>query len=118
MIIKKLLKDLSVSFWGNEENQRLYRQYHELTKEDGWGVHQSLMVNIANGLSKYMLSEAFTKMDATEKDTHQRAFFIAKEIIEFLLSPLKGAEKHAAIERHNKKMEATIRKQPKEPGRN
>ena len=106
-MIKNLLHGISKSFWETEENVRSAEKYRRMTKEPGWAVHQGLMVQIANQISLYMLSEDFTRLDATEKDVQQRAFFVSKEIIDFLLNPLKGAKKHAEFIQHNKKMEAT-----------
>ena len=60
-----------------------------------------------------MLTEKFTNLSKEEKDTSQRALFMTKEVIEFLLDPLKGAKKYAAIQQHNKQLEATGRKQPR-----
>jgi hypothetical protein len=60
-----------------------------------------------------MLSEEYTKLSPDEKDAQQRGYFISKEIIDFLLNPMKGAEKYAAVMRHNKKMQETTQKRPK-----
>ena len=53
--------------------------------------------------------ENLTKLDKEEKDAQQRAFYHTKEIIDFLIDPLKGANKYAAYKQHNKKMEATAK---------
>ena len=104
-MIKKTLHELSKSFLATEDNQRAWVKYNDMTQHTGWKVHQALIVSIGNKLCEYMLTPEFTKLDKDEKDAQQRAFFIAKEIIDFLLNPLKGAEKYAAIKRHNKKIE-------------
>lgn len=106
-MIRGLLHEISVGFLKTEEGQRLGAGYADLTKHPGWRVHESMLISIANEISKYMLSEAYTKLPADEKDAQQRGFYISKEIIDFLLNPLKGARQHAAIALHNKKMEAT-----------
>jgi hypothetical protein len=111
-MIRGLLHKISVEFLKTEEGNRLGVSYMELTKHQGWKVHESMLITIANAISKYMLSEEYTRLPADEKDAQQRGFHITTEIIQFLLNPLKGAEKHAAMTLHNKKMEAT-RKQPR-----
>ena len=108
-MIKKILYDISVAFFKDEEKQRLYRQYQAMTEHQGWKVHQGMIVEVANRISAYMLTEQFTRLDKEEKDAQQRAFFIAKEIIEFLFDPLKGADKYAKILTLYKDMEATLK---------
>ncbi len=112
-MIKKVLHNISTAFMSSEENVRKAEMYMEMHKSPGWPIHQGLMIQIGNEISLYMLSEKFTKLDKDEKDAQQRAFYIAKEIIDFLVDPLKGARKYAAIKQHNIKMGATGKKQPK-----
>ncbi len=90
-------------------------QYLDLQKHPGWKVHESILISIANTISQSMLSEEYTKLSALEKDAQQRGYFISKEIIDFLLDPLKGAKKHAVLMQHNKKMKETTQKQPRKP---
>ena len=112
-MIKKLLYDISVEFYKSETAQSNFTKYDHMKNHEGWVVHQSLLVTIANKIAETMLSEKFTKLNKDEKDAQQRAFYIAKEIIDFLLDPLKGAKNYAAIERYHKKLEATgKRKRP------
>jgi len=112
-MIKALLNEISVALYKTEEGHRLARNYLELGNQPGWKVHESILTAIGNGISLHMLSEKYTKLSPEDKDAQQRGFYIAKEIIDFLLNPMKGAEKYAAIIEHNKKMEATKRR----PGR-
>ncbi len=112
-MIEKFLGELSRAFWATEENQRLYAYYHDMTKTEGWKTHQTLLVKICNELSVYMFSKEFTELTKEEKDTQQRAFVMTKEIIDFLMNPLKGAERMAAIQQYNQKLESTMRKKPK-----
>ena len=112
-MIKKLLYDISVDFYKDEMSQANFKKYDHMKKHEGWPVHQGLMILIANKIAETMLSEKFTKLNKDEKDAQQRAFYIAKEIIDFLLDPLKGANKYAAIKKYHKKLEATgKRKRP------
>jgi len=108
-MITKILRQLSIKILQSEENRNAYLKYDAMRKTDGWVVHQGFIIEIANKLSEYMLSKEFTKLDMQEKDAQQRGLYVAKEIIDFLLNPLKGAEKHADIVRHNKKMGATLK---------
>ena len=112
-MIKKLLYDMSTSFTREETTLHSLNQYHYMKSDPGWKVHQSMLVAILNKISEYMLSDRFTKLDKDIKDAQQRAFHDTKEIIDFLLDPLKGAKKYSAVQRYNKQLEATKRKQPK-----
>ncbi len=112
-MIEKVLGDLSRAFWATEENQRLYAHYNDMTKTEGWKTHQTLLIQICNELSVYMFSEEYTELSKEEKDTQQRTFFLTKKVIDFLMNPLKGAEKFAAIQQYNQKLESTMRKKPK-----
>lgn len=109
-MIKALLNKLSVELYDTEEGRRLAGSYLDLKTHPGWKLHESLLITIANGISQHMLSEEYTKLSAIDKDAQQRGYFIGKEIIDFLLNPMKGANKYAAIMQHNKKMEATQRR--------
>ena len=111
-MIKALLNEISVELYKSEEGHRLATNYLEMGKHPGWNVHESILTAIGNRISLHMLSEEYTKLSPDDKDAQQRGFFIAKEIIDFLLNPMKGAKKYAAIIEHNKKMETTKR-QPK-----
>ena len=113
-MIKKILYDISVDFYRDERSQANFKKYDHMRQHEGWPMHQGFMIMIANKLAESMLTEKFTNLNKEEKDAHQRALFIAKEIIDFLLDPLKGANKYAAIRQYHKKLEATgKRKQPK-----
>ena len=112
-MINKILYDISTEFYKNETAQMNLRKYDAMTKHEGWIVHQGLMILIANKIAEAMLTERFTKLSREDKDTNQRAFYMTKEIIDFLLNPLKGAKKYAAIQQHNQKLGATGRKRPK-----
>lgn len=109
-MIKKLLHEISVEFIKTEEGNRMGANYLDLQKHPGWQVHENLLISIANAISYDMLSEKYTKLSPVDKDAQQRGYFIGKEIINFLLNPMKGAQKQAAISQHNKKMEATQRR--------
>ena len=116
-MIKALLHELSVGLYKTEEGNRLARDYLDLRNHPGWKVHESLLISIANGISKHMLSEKYTKLSPDDKDAEQRGYFIGKEIIDFLLNPTKGAQKYAAFEQHNKTVETTKRRPGRKPSK-
>jgi len=102
-MISKILHRMSVELGRTDQGQQEAQKYHLLKDHPGWKVHQSMLIALGNNISLYMLSRDFTALDKEEKDAQQRAFYYTKEIIDFLLNPLEGANKMAAIERHNKK---------------
>mgnify|MGYP001100262405 CR=1 FL=1 len=106
-MISKILNRLSIAHLTDEQLQKDYRNYNDMTEHPGWQVHQKYLVEISNAISLYMLSKEYTELSAEEKDIQQRAFFISREMIEFLLNPLKVAENMAAMKQLNKKREAT-----------
>jgi hypothetical protein len=112
-VIKALLHKISLEFLQSEEGNRLGVEYLDMQKHPGWKVHESILISVANTISKHMLSEEYTKLQALEKDAQQRGYFISKEIIDFLLDPLKGAKKYAAMAQHNKKMQEATQRRPK-----
>jgi len=109
-MIAKILRNISIAL-GTDHGEQYYRKYLELTQHESWSIHQGLIIEIANGMSKYMLSKEFTKLDAKEKDAQQRAMFISKEVIDFLLDPAKGLKQHKVIQLYNKKMEVPFKKE-------
>jgi hypothetical protein len=107
-MIEKIVREMSKGF-GSEQGRSMYEKYKELRKQEGWKVHQGLIIQVANELSQYLLSKEFTYLDKEEKDARQRAIYISKEIIDFLLDPVAGLDRHNAINIHNKRMEATVK---------
>jgi len=116
-MIKGLLRKISESLLVNEDTARMALNYEEMRKHPGWKLHMAALIDLGNGISEYMLSDEFTKLDIHEKDAQQRAFHHTKEIIEFLLNPLKGARHAAAIMQHNKKIEEATRKRSDPKGK-
>ena len=111
-MIKKLLREISIDMYKSEDRTSNYFKYAKMRNHDGWAVHQMFMVAIANKLSECLLSAEFTKLNIEEKDANQRAFYMTKEIINFLMDPLKGANKYAKVALHNKKMMEATQRQP------
>ena len=100
-----MLRKISHSLASTDNGQQVFQQYKELTQHPGWKVHQGFIIEIANNLAAELLSEGFTKLSKEEKDAQQRAMFIAKEIIDFLNDPLKGAKQYATYQQHNINMQ-------------
>jgi hypothetical protein len=106
-IFSKLSKYLLLS----DEGKQNFHKYDALKKHEGWIVHQGFLIEIMNEISTYMLDGEFTKLEKEEKDVQQRAFFMVKEIVDFLLNPLRNAERYVALK------EATNKRQAKSPER-
>ena len=49
-------------------------------------------------------------MDPSEKDREQWVIYLSKEVMEFLLDPMKSQRFQRAVNLHNKAMEATLSK--------
>ena len=108
-MITKILSNVSRGF-GTDEGQQALNKYNELQKYDGWKIHQGLLVQIANELVLTLLTKGFTELSKEDKDVQQRAIFISKEIIDFLLNPETALNKLNAIKLHNQKLEANLTK--------
>jgi len=107
-MIKKLLTSISVDLFKTEDRTGNLMKYARMREQPGWKVHQMLLVAIANKMSEHMLSEQFAKLSAEDMKTNQKAFYFTKEIIDFLIDPLKVAKQLAKIALHNEKMGATV----------
>ena len=94
-MIRKLLSKISIDLYNSENRTNNYRNYASMRNHPGWTVHQKLIVTIANKMSEHMLSSEFSKLSAEDMKANQRAFYMTKEIIDFLLDPLKGAKNYA-----------------------
>lgn len=109
-MIKKVLRNLSVAFITGDNNRHLLNKYNEMVQTDGWKIYQGLLIQVTNDIATYMFSPEFTSLTPEEKDTQQRALVGVKEVIDFLINPLKGAESWKKIQDFNKKMESTHKK--------
>jgi len=101
-VISKLLTKISKKYFNSEDGQSSLLKYKEMTKHPGWAVHQGFILEIANSISTFMLSKEFTELDKESKDAQQRAFYMSKEIVEFLLDPQKGAIRLANLQKINR----------------
>ena len=87
----------------------MLHKYEEMMKSEGGKVHQSLLIEIANGLLQYMVTKKFTDLNEKQKDVEQRAIFECKDMIDFLLDPAKGLRQQNILAAHNKRMERTVK---------
>lgn len=118
MKIEKILREISRALYESENGQTINNQYKELQKHEGWKVHQGFLVEIANRLAGAMLTKEFTALSKEEKDAMQRGIFIAKEVIDFLIDPIKSAKRYAAIKNFNQQMETTFKGNDRQKGSN
>jgi hypothetical protein len=108
MTVDTILNKISRALILSESGKLAANKYREMQRHEGWKFHQGILVDIANQMVEYLLTREYTELPKEEKDIQQRALYISKEVIDFLLNPLERATKYAAIERHNKKMEGTM----------
>lgn len=81
-------------------------------KHPGWTTHEQFLLEILNGVTNYIFSEEFTKLEKGEKDIQQQVFYNLKLVLQFLVNPFEGANRHAAVKRHNKKVGTQPKKRP------
>ncbi len=105
-MISKITDSISRVF-GTADGEVAYHKYKEMTQTAGFEIHKKMLVEIANGLLQYMVTKKFTDLDSKQKDIEQRAIYECKELIEFLLDPIKGLQRHKKIVAHNIKMQRT-----------
>ena len=73
---------------------------------EGWKTYLEKYLNLYIGLMlEDMLSTRFTNLNATEKDTQQRAYAMVHDVITWIMRPELEASKLNLIREHNKKME-------------
>ena len=106
-MISRITDSIS-KFFGTDDGQNAYHKYEQMMKTEGFEIHKRVLVEIANGLLQYMVTKTFTDLDQKQKDVEQRAIFECKELIDFLLDPLKGLKRHNLIAAHNKRMQQTV----------
>jgi len=105
-VISKITKSLT-TFFTTADGELAYHKYEEMTKTEGFKIHRAFLTEIGNGLLGYMMTQRFTDLDEKQKDVEQRAIFECKELIEFLLDPIKGLKRHNLVAAHNKRMQQT-----------
>jgi hypothetical protein len=105
-MISRITNNIS-KFFGTPDGEVMFHKYDEMMKSEGGKVHQALLVEIANGLLQYMVTEKFTDLASSQKDIEQRAIYECKALIEFLMNPTKELRRQNIIAAHNKRMDPT-----------
>jgi len=113
-MIGKILANISISHLSDEAKQTAFSHYKDMMESKGWDTHCKYLVEMGNLISLYMLSSEYTKLDPNEKDVQQRAFYMVKEVLEFLLNPLKTANSLTAMKQFNNR-DATKRQPGRKP---
>lgn len=111
-MISKITNSIT-AFFDTPDGEIAFHKYEQMTKTEGFVVHKTFLTQIGNGLLSYMVTRKFTEMDAKQKDIEQRAIMECKELIEFLLDPIKGLRQQRKFAAHNKQMERTVKGTPK-----
>jgi len=95
--LRKIIIELSKHYAAIEDSaiQRKITAYASMKGHAGWSVHVEMLMLLRGSIAEELLSERFTKLDATEKDVQQRAFSMVDELIKFLVNPLKKAQDRA-----------------------
>lgn len=117
MFLDKILRNIAAELANTENGQQSYVKYHDMTKHPGWKVYQSIVVSVANAMAQYLVSKDFALMQPDEKDREQWAIYLSKEVIEFLLDPMKHNRFQRAVNIHNAAMEASLTDRTGERGR-
>ena len=110
-MISKITNSLT-KFFTTPDGEVAYHKYEQMTKTEGFKIHRAFLTEIGNGLLSYMVTQKFTDLSQSQKDVEQRAIFECKELIEFLLDPIKGIKRHNLMAAHNKRMEQTVKGTP------
>lgn len=107
-MISRITANLT-NFFATDDGGVTLHKYKDMMKSDGGKIHQAFLVEIANGLLKYMVTKEFTDLDQKQKDIEQRAIVECKELIDFLLDPEKGLKRLKILTAHNKRMSQTLK---------
>ena len=105
----KILRAISQKLVSSPDETIKLHHYQNLKDHPGWAVHQELLLLMRGTIAETLLSAKFTKLPQDEKDVMQRAYFQVDQIIQFLLSPARGAEQYLKIKQHQQKMESAAR---------
>ena len=111
--MKKLIQSVVKGFFETDTGRDALVKYSDMTRTPGWQVYQAFLIEFGNRISNEVLTGQFQKLDANDKLVRLEAYSMVSETIKFLLSPMAQFNQAAKIIRHNKEMEATVKKQPK-----
>ena len=73
----------------NDEFQRRQANYERVLKSKEWEFVRDTYLTMRSRMLSDMLSAEYTKLDQTEKDVRQRAYFQIDQFLEFMSNPTK-----------------------------
>jgi len=85
--MKQLLKEVSAHI--KKDYDSGFDTYTAMQSHPGWDIHRNIIGRIKLSIVKEMLSERFTRLSPTEKDSQQKAFFMLDEILNYLINPIE-----------------------------
>lgn len=94
--MKNLLVGIETRFKEDESFQRLLLNYVRATKTENWQFLLYAIESIKMEMREDLLSKRFTKLDATEKDVQQRAYYNIRQVLDFLSNPLTWIQEKEA----------------------
>lgn len=86
--MRNLLKPL-IELSTNSEFQTRQAAYERVLKSKEWEFVRDTLLTLKSRMLNDMLSLEYTKLDPTEKDVRQRAYYQMDELITFLSNPTK-----------------------------
>lgn len=102
--MRHLLRGIGQHFYERDVDDRKLTEYVSMRQHVGWGTHREMLLTLRGMIATELLSDRFTKLDATEKDVQQRAYSHVNELINFLLNPLDLATRRAQFKREFDKL--------------
>jgi len=111
--LKKLIQSVVKQFLESDNGRDALVKYGDMQRTPGWQTYQAFLLELGNCISNEVLTPSFQKLGTNDKLVKLEAYSMTREAIRFLVNPFYGFNKSAGIIRHNKKMEASIREQPK-----
>ena len=85
---KNILTEIAKWWEQSDEFKRGIGEYERVINSKDWQFIKELLMGMQGIIVNDMLSKAFTKLDATEKDVSQRAYYQTVQILNFLANPL------------------------------
>lgn len=104
--MKTFISEIAKMMTTNPEMSSRLSKYHAMKDHEGWVVHQDILLRLQGLMAGEMFSRRFTELNEREKDVQQRAYYIVKELTEFLLNPPKYFTElpETKIKMHNQRM--------------
>jgi hypothetical protein len=100
--MKKILKDILDQHTKNEEDAYKLERFVRLYQNEDFKFFKDCIFIIRGFMANDLLSDRYTKLDATEKDVQQRAYKYMWDFLEFMLDPRKFSRTTEAFRNYNK----------------